>query len=109
MGFIRKDRVRGYYDRAGSVGQVHYYSFNGPIILFPGHMVKPAGASCDVMRVLALWLSLGNAQVVMPTSSPFHPGTRLAKPAFSVSGRELFRPAVDASVPRSLLFPGTGP
>lgn len=75
-----------------------YYSFNGPIILLTEHMVKPAGASCDFMRVLALWFSLGNAQVVMPTSSPLHPGTRLAKPAFSVSGHELFRPAVDASV-----------
>lgn len=74
------------------------------------HTVKPAGASCDFMRVLALRLSPGNAQVVMPTSSPLHPCTRLAKPAFSVSSHELFCPAVDVSVlppPPFPLFPLT--
>lgn len=100
----------GYYKHVGSVGQVCYYRVNGTIILLTDHMVKPAGASCDFMSVLALWLSPGNAQVVMPTPSPLHPCTSLAKSAFSVSSHELFCPAVAVSVlppPPFSLFPLT--
>jgi hypothetical protein len=92
-----------FYNSVGSVSQACYYSFNGTIILLAEHMVKPAGASSDFMRVWRLWLSLGKERAweslskslrhklySPPTSTLLHTSLWFRKPALSVSNHKVF-------------------